>query len=1026
MAIDFTPEITGITEIEVEPYFPGHNDGTMEIFGKGLVKSFLNIGAGLVGTAEEALEMTPWVDEGNYLEGVRTIIRAEEQKWATTPEGAMEWTANVVSQALPYMGAALTGHAALGAIGSMGVAFSVEGQDAYETAKARGATETEANTSRAVVGGVNAAIEALQMGRLLKVADKGTHTLTQFRKLASQKAWNKMSKEGVDFGKDLLFNSIEEAAEEFIQEGVSLTVPYFVEGAENFDNRTLFQHLWANKDQLAAAALGGAVVSPFLGVARAAIPSAAAPGIGQIQELKQRVQDQDWADEKKAAYIRDIDKHAEKVYGEMPEVAETIHPDNIEAQQEHADLIDRMEVVIDQFEMNRQDYEAGIKSERGKRFGDVENTIKGIMKDSNLDERAKVAMVRKVMQGKMGKMFDSLIEQGWTQKEYDHFLKAAMKVHQNSATDYLKSVDAFQKIFEVGEMPQVNEIKALEPILGRAFVKNAIKTIERVKEGPKTRGQKILSNLKETFNFPRAVLASLDFSAVGRQGALLGFMKPGAWVKGVGAGYRAFFNEDYADFIDLTIKTHPMYDTLKESGIFISEMGSLTKSEEYFASRLAHKLPGIAASERAYVTSLNTMRAYAFYNIAEKWAGTGKMTDLHKLAEVLNHLTGRGNLGSLKKFAPALNFMFFAPKLQIARVQTLTDLIPVKDGKLNVSPTQKILAATLAEAFGTGALILWLLGQMKGVEVDKNPKSSDFGKVKIGNTRIDFWGGYSQMMRLVANLATGEKKSTASGEIYDVDRVEVIARYLQTKLSPIAGMALDTYRGEDFKGSILEPTVETGATQFFQRFTPLFIQDMIDALYYQGLTPGTVVTSGLALHGIGAMTYPVSESGKVVQLKNKYASEAFGGAKWSDLGPLSQDILRTTYPLIGEQERQSRSERTGKKAKARVLQEVRNSERKLMRSIAAPVREELNRLLVPVGGVGRNLSEDWYLNDQKYKQYQAEVAATLNKVLPRFTGMDMEPNVKRIILEEVISKIKSSVRASLVNKATIEDIQRLQ
>ncbi len=82
--------------------------------------------------------------------------------------------------------------------------------------------------------------------------------------------------------------------------------------------------------------------------------------------------------------------------------------------------------------------------------------------------------------------------------------------------------------------------------------------------------------------------------------------------------------------------------------------------------------------------------------------------------------------------------------------------------------------------------------------------------------------------------------------------------------------------------------------------------------------------------------------------------------------------------------------------------------------------------MVPVGGLGRRLSEDWYLNDQKYKQYQFEVSAALNKVLPRFTSMDLDANVKRIILENIISKIKASVRTKLVNQAKFEDLQRLR
>jgi hypothetical protein len=647
----------------------------------------------------------------------------------------------------------------------------------------------------------------------------------------------------------------------------------------------------------------------------------------------------------------------------------------------------------------------------------------------------------------MGKQYETLLEEDFTVQEYHTLVDAVMRAHQDSITDMMKAYSALEKMF-VGEdvdgqkkgiLPEKNELKALEPILGKTFVKETIETIDKIKTKPLTRGEKILAQVRELFNFPRAVLASMDFSMGGRQGWMVPFFQIAkrdgwkisfpftgakAWGKAVIHGYRAFFNEDYADYIDLLIKTHPHYKLMKESGVFLSERGQLEASEEYFASQLAHKLPGIRASERAYVTTANAMRAYSFYSIASQWVGTGKAADFSKLGKVLNHLTGRGSLGALKNLAPALNVTFFAPKLTISHVQKVTDLNPFQDGKFYWSPTQKILAADLVAAFGTGMLILWLLSMRKGVEVEFNAKSSDFGKIRMGDTRIDFWGGYSQIMRLVANLATGEKKSTITGEEYDISRMEVVARYLQTKLSPVAGAALDAYRGEDFKGSLLTPDLESISKQFYQRFTPLFLQDTADAIYYQGLNTGSILTSSLALHGIGAMTYPISGSSQAMLTKNHYAQEVFG-ERWDDLGPISQKMLRLQNPLIDETEREAQKEKLSRKAKARVLKEQRDSERKITRSLDKDVRNELDRLLVRTGGVGRRLSEDWYLNDVKYKQYQLEVITILNKVLPRFTEVDMDPEVKRIILEEVISKVKSGVRQKIVNNAKIEDIQRL-
>jgi len=1015
------------------PYFPEHNDGVLETLGKSFVRGFLNIGAGAVGTAEWLAEQTPWTEEGGFLEQMRVNIREEEKEWETDPDSKLEWVAGVVGMALPYMGAAMTGQAAIGLPGAAAVGFAVEGQEAYESAKARGASEGQANWERGIVGSVNAAIESLQMGRLFKFSKSGTKSFKAFRKLASQKAWDKVYKEGFKFSRELLLNSIEEAGEEFLQEGVSLTVPYFMEDLGPQDPAGLFNYLMENKEQLGAAVLGGAVVAPLLGVTRAAIPSLAGPSVESFNKLKQRVNESTLLKATKEARIRDINKKMEQIFGEVPEIvdeAATVEEGkrSPDTQNKHASLIDRMEENLTVWEETRGEHEEIIKRKLGEKFGEVENFNKEVLNDDTLPIEAKVASIMSFMKGRMAPGYTRFLDSGFTKEEFNELRHVAMQVHQHDVPSLLKSLTALEKMFAgeegVGRLPEVNEVKTLEPILGKTFVRKAIDTIKKIKEKPKTRGQKLLGQLKEVMNFPRSVLASIDFSAVGRQGALMAFLKPKAWLSGVGAGYRAFFSEDYADFVDLSLKTHPLYNTLQKSGVFLSERGKLSESEEYFASRLAHSLPGIKASERAYVTSLNVMRAHAFYSIATDWAGTGKMSDLPELAKILNHLTGRGSLGSLKKLSPALNIMFFAPKLQIARVQTMTDLVPIRDGKFYWSPAQKILAADLASAFGTGMLVLWLLSHLKGVKVEDDPRSSDFGKVRIGDTRIDFWGGYTQMMRLVANIATGKVKSSTSGEVYDIPISQTIGRYLQTKLSPVAGAALDVYRGEDFKGDLLEPTPESVTKQIYQRFTPLFIQDMADSIYYQGLNTGTALTSGLALHGIGAMTYPVSGSTQAMASKNHYAMQTYG-ERWNDLGPISQKYLRVANPIIDEMDRRARKERVSKAAKARSLKELRKSERKLFRALKPEIRKELDRLLIPVGGLSRRLSEDWYLNDSRYQQYQAEVAVELNKLLPSFIDVDLVPEVKRAILEKAISQVKEGVRKEIVMNAKFEDLRRL-
>ena len=164
---------------------------------------------------------------------------------------------------------------------------------------------------------------------------------------------------------------------------------------------------------------------------------------------------------------------------------------------------------------------------------------------------------------------------------------------------------------------------------------------------------------------------------------------------------------------------------------------------------------------------------------------------------------------------------------------------------------------------------------MKGVEVEKDPRSSDFGKVRFGNTRFDFWGGYSQIARLTAQLISAEAKGTETKRIMPTDRGQAIWRFVQSKLSPASGLSVDLVRGETFIGEQLEATPEGITKQAFERFTPLFIQDVVDAARYQGLTTAAIVAP-LAGHGIGAMTYPVRPATEASRIKDVKSRQAYG------------------------------------------------------------------------------------------------------------------------------------------------------
>jgi len=272
----------GATGTWEEPTLLG---GALTEFGKGLVSSELGVAKGIVGTAEAALTMpeekvrkvgTPWAPRlptseeqqertAGLREAKRRIVSAQE-RFARTYGGTGAWAGRVIGEAIPYMANAMAGGYAIGPVGAAMVGFAVEGDNAYDEAIASGAPEGQAQRERVVVGSINAAIEALQIGRLMKFHQAGKHSVRNFVRLARDKAFKRMFTTGKQFGADILRHSIEEGLEEFAQEGVSISVPALFRGEYPKKEDGTVDY-WALGERLGGAALGGAVAGGVLGTA---------------------------------------------------------------------------------------------------------------------------------------------------------------------------------------------------------------------------------------------------------------------------------------------------------------------------------------------------------------------------------------------------------------------------------------------------------------------------------------------------------------------------------------------------------------------------------------------------------------------------------------------------------------------------------------------------------------------------------------------------------------------------------------
>lgn len=364
---------------------------------------------------------------------------------------------------------------------------------------------------------------------------------------------------------------------------------------------------------------------------------------------------------------------------------------------------------------------------------------------------------------------------------------------------------------------------------------------------------------KETLNLPRAVLSSFDVSGLGRQGGFLAMAHPRIAKGAAKEMFKSLVSETDFKKAHEEIVNRPNAPLYDRSGLYIAPAseGRLSKMEEAIMSKFASKVPGVHASNRAYITVLNKLRADSFDQLKARLESKGApMTqkELEAIANYVNVATGRGNLGSLAKYAEGLATIFFSPRLMASRFQLLLGQ-PLWRGSAR---TRKLIAQEYARALG-GYGVIASLGLLAGATMEDDPKSSDFGKLKFGNTRVDFLSGLVQPAVLLAREATGEK-TTLGGETVPIagddipykgdTRLSTALKYARSKLSPVAGTIVDIGNNwQDYRG---KPVTPGGAA--LNLVTPLPFRDIQNVMEDQGIPKGTALYL-LSLLGAGLQVH---------------------------------------------------------------------------------------------------------------------------------------------------------------------------
>lgn len=390
----------------------------------------------------------------------------------------------------------------------------------------------------------------------------------------------------------------------------------------------------------------------------------------------------------------------------------------------------------------------------------------------------------------------------------------------------------------------------------------------------RTAAQKALDLVPTTLDTARAIMTSIDLSAVLRQGGLGVASHPATAARIMPKMFKAAASKKGEFEVMEEIRHRPNAVLYEQAKLGLTESDAkLTKQEEAYAGSLAKHIPGVAASERAYVSFLNTLRADVFDLLSADLSRTGEVTldEAKIVANYVNVITGRGSLGKAEMAAPFFVHVLFAPKFVWSRFQFLAGQpLWTMHGKGSYR-VRKLVAkeyARILRGYGVFYGLMALAGAAlwKDDDEDKlklcfDPRSSDFGKVRVGNTTIDPLAGLAQSTVLLNRISPkipgtplGEKM-TQHGQVKDAGLLSEMGRFLQTKLSPWLGTAIEMREGQNVVG---EKT--TAAESLSHMAIPLSLRDIYEVMKDQGATKGTAL-SMVAVLGAGMNTYQKRSTG---------------------------------------------------------------------------------------------------------------------------------------------------------------------
>ena len=456
------------------------------------------------------------------------------------------------------------------------------------------------------------------------------------------------------------------------------------------------------------------------------------------------------------------------------------------------------------------------------------------------------------------------------------------KVFDNPNVEYSKEYGVAKQIYEryiedikTGDGSLKNLLKDYGKEIGLKWKENKPATVTKVLSDTASEVSKNLINL----------VASWDNSFMGRQGAITLTKSPKIWWN---MAKKSF--SDFANTLGGKQTTDALWADIYARRNYVDgwygEAKLFPKFEEQFPTKTIERVPvlgrAIEASDVAFTGSAIRARSDLFDMMAKVYEGTGnKMNKLYAedIGTVVNAITARGKVGQIGSSKP-VQLLLWAPRMLKADWDILTAHTFGSGLKTNFArkeAAKTIFGVTVATAG------IMAIAEAMGAEVEKDPTSTNFTRIRINNTTINipFARGIPQIVTLMARLITKQSKDSQtniktklnSGEYGSKNLFDIGLDFLANKTTPPVRAVINYLKGRDISGE--KPTI--GSTAF--GLTPISVQNFI-GLEDESSTEA-VMGAFLDLIGIGSNTYQretdweKSTSKEMIKFKSDVGEEKF-------------------------------------------------------------------------------------------------------------------------------------------------------